>query len=42
MTDQRPSKKAKLDLKENKANVILEKAAKGKYGIPGVCCVGLL
>ncbi len=35
------SKKPLLDLSQNKANIMLEKAAKGRYGIAGVCCVGL-
>lgn len=32
-------KKPKLDLSQNKANVMLRKAAEGKYAIPGVCVV---
>ena len=35
------SKKPKLDLSQNKANVMLRKAAEGKYGIPGVCVVSV-
>ena len=39
MTDGPPSKKMKHDLRENKANIMLAKAAEGGYGIPGVCVV---
>lgn len=39
MADARPAKKQKMDLKENKASVMLAKAAVGGYGIPGVCVV---
>ena len=35
------TKMPKLDLSQNKANVMLRKAAEGKYGIPGVCVVSL-
>lgn len=33
--------KPKVDLSQNKANVMLRKAAEGKYAIPGVCVVSL-
>jgi len=36
------SKKPRFDPSQNKANIMLEKAAKGKYGIAGVCCVSLV
>ncbi|KAL6718164.1 hypothetical protein ACLMJK_004252 [Lecanora helva] len=42
MADPPASKKPKLDLRENKANIMLEKAAKGKYGIAGYNIEGLL
>ncbi|KAK3168897.1 hypothetical protein OEA41_005345 [Lepraria neglecta] len=41
MADARPAKKQMMDLKENKANVMLAKAAEGGYGIPGVCVYNL-
>ena len=39
MADGPPLKKMKHDLSENKANIMLAKAAEGGYGIPGVCVV---
>ena len=35
------TKKPNFDLSQNKANVMLRKAAEGKYAIPGVCVVSL-
>ena len=35
------SKKPEHDLSQNKANVMLRKAAEGKYAVPGVCVVSL-
>ena len=39
MTEGPPAKKMKHDLRENKANIMLAKAAEGGYAIPGVCVV---
>ena len=38
---ERRAKKQKMDLRQNKANVMLKKAVEGGYGIPGVCVVRL-
>lgn len=35
------AKQPKPDLSQNKANVMLRKAAEGKYGVAGVCVVSL-
>ena len=35
------SKKPEHDLSQNRANIMLRKAAEGKYAIPGVCVVSL-
>ncbi|KAM0799826.1 putative fructose-bisphosphate aldolase [Usnea florida] len=35
------SKPPKIDLSQNKANIMLRKAAEGKYAVPGVCVYNL-
>ena len=41
MTEGPPAKKMKHDLRENKAHIMLAKAAEGGYAVPGVCVVSL-